>query len=59
MWKIYLYITRFCEYRDPLECFREKFCLKALPLQQTQWIRRQVTEVKFRQNLLQVYYIST
>jgi hypothetical protein len=40
MGKIDLYLTRFCDDRDPLECLREEFFLKALPLQQAQWIRR-------------------
>ena len=35
-----LYLTRFCDDRDPLEYLREEFFLKALPLQQAQWIRR-------------------
>lgn len=43
MGKVYLYmlyLTIFCDDRDPLECLREEFFLKALPLQQAQCIRR-------------------
>ena len=40
MSKIDLYVSRFCQDRNPIECFKEEIFLSTLPIQQAQWIRR-------------------